>query len=353
MGVIEDPMTARDVGRLAAAGIFDSGASLRDGAIFLGDNDPVEPNIGSHLTGILNPEIAGPAMHAAFAAGSPSFYESLRRQQSTIPLEMVDVGYTNTLLGAESLKRAQRTTARFVNATMQVTCLGEAASDTLDDGRVISGVGGQHDFVTQAHDLEGARSVMVARATRRESGKVRSNIVWKHGHPTVPRHLRDLVVTEYGIADLRGKSDAETIAAMIAIADHRFQDGLVAEAQKAGKLPSDFAVPSRARENRPERIDEALDDDPIPRYPFGTVLTEPEDELRQALSLVADVEFSRPRTWPGWSSMRLGLTAPPARFRPHLRRMGLEHPRGWKERLMAAATVIALEEFGARDDRDR
>ena len=51
-----------------------------------------------------------------------------------------------------------------------------------------------------------------------------SNIRWAYGHQTIPRHLRDVTVTEYGVADLRGKSDADVIAAMLAVTDSRFQD---------------------------------------------------------------------------------------------------------------------------------
>ncbi len=59
------------------------------------------------------------------------------------------------------------------------------------------------------------------RATRSKGGEVTSNIVWRYGHTTIPRHLRDIVVTEYGVADLRGKTDSEVIAAMLAICDTR------------------------------------------------------------------------------------------------------------------------------------
>ena len=62
-----------------------------------------------------------------------------------------------------------------------------------------------------------------------------SNIRWDYGHTTIPRHLRDIVVTEYGVADLRGKSDRDVIAAMLAITDSRFQDELMRQAKDAGK----------------------------------------------------------------------------------------------------------------------
>ena len=74
----------------------------------------------------------------------------------------------------------------------------------LEDGRVVSGVGGQYNFVAQGHALHDARSILILRSWRESGGEVSSNIVWEYGHCTIPRHLRDIVITEYGIADLRG-----------------------------------------------------------------------------------------------------------------------------------------------------
>jgi acyl-CoA hydrolase len=61
---------------------------------------------------------------------------------------------------------------------------------------------------------------------------ISSNIVWKYGYITIPRHLRDIVITEYGIADLRARSDQDVIAAMLNITDSRFQDSLLLKYQK-------------------------------------------------------------------------------------------------------------------------
>ena len=119
---------------------------------------------------------------------------------------------------------------------MMATLLGDVISDGLEDGRIVSGVGGQYNFIAQAFALEGARSAIVLHATRTAAGKTYSNIRWRYGHTTIPRHLRDIIVTEYGIADIRGKSDSETIAAMLAITDSRFQDELLKQAKDAGKI---------------------------------------------------------------------------------------------------------------------
>lgn len=53
------------------------------------------------------------------------------------------------------------------------------------------------------------------RSTNEEDGKTLSNIRWNYGHITIPRHLRDIVVTKHGVANLRGRSDEEVITALL------------------------------------------------------------------------------------------------------------------------------------------
>ena len=183
-----------------------------------------------------------------------------------------------------------------------MTLLGAGVADQLEDGRVLSGVGGQYNFVAQAHELEGARSILMLRSWRESGGEVSSNIVWQYAHTTIPRHLRDMVVTEYGIADLRGKNDAEVIAALLAIADSRFQQALAEQAQSAGKLPKDFVLPERYRNNTPERLQACTR--PTQRrcrsFP-GSDFDEVEQDLQQGAGLAqAQAEAERdPRTGQG------------------------------------------------------
>ena len=82
---------------------------------------------------------------------------------------MTAISFTNTLDGDEAAKRAQRRHARFVNTAMVATLLGAVSSDQLEDGRVVSGAGGQHDLVAMAHALEGARSI-IGRAQHAAAG---------------------------------------------------------------------------------------------------------------------------------------------------------------------------------------
>ena len=129
---------------------------------------------------------------------------------------------------------------------MMATLLGAVVSDGLDDGQVVSGVGGQYNFVAQAFALQGARSILTVESTRQAGAGVASNIRWNYGHATIPRHLRDVIITEYGVADLRGKSDADVIATMLAVTDSRFQDELMRQAREAGKLSAELPDPGGA-----------------------------------------------------------------------------------------------------------
>lgn len=302
--------------------------------------------------GIIRREVDGAAIHAGFFADSRDFYRRLRElpAEDRARIAMMPVSFTNTLYDDEPAKRAGRRDARFVNTTMNVTLLGEAASDTLPDGRVVSGVGGQHDFVTQAFALEGGRAVMALNATRPDGSGVSSNIVASHPHLTVPRHLRDIVVTEYGIADLRGKSDGECIAAMLRITDNRFQDELMEKAKAAGKLPDAYTIPEDARRNTPEALAGQLVPFDLPTFPFGTDFDTIERRLIPALEHLKAA--SRSRT----ALARLALDGLRTRKTPRmaacLRRMRLDAPRGLHERAMALLLRGAMRASGDASGED-
>jgi len=242
--------------------------------------------------GILAREVDDSVLQAAFFLGSRAFYKELREmpERELARLRMTSVSFVNQLYGDEEAKRRARVKARFINNAMMATLLGAVVSDGLENGQVVSGVGGQFNFVAQAFALEDARSIIMVRATRAAGGRTTSNIRWSYGHTTIPRHLRDLVVTEYGVGDLRGKTDRDVIAAMLAITDSRFQDELVRRAKDAGKLERSFELPRECRDNTPERIARALaparEQGLIPPFPFGTDFTAAEQRLIPALELL-------------------------------------------------------------------
>ena len=243
--------------------------------------------------GIVKREVDGHAIHAGFFVDTRDFYRRLRAlpPEARGKIAMMPVSFTNQLYGQEEAKRAARRKARFVNGAMQVSVLGDVMSDSIENGQVVSGVGGQFNFVEQAFALEDGRAIITLPATRRSDGEVKSNIRWSVTATTVPRHMRDIVVTEYGIADLRGKSDAETIASLITIADSRFQQDLVRRAKSAGKLPSDYVVPREAMKNTPEAVSNWLRPhrDALPDFPFGTDFDEIERTLLPALEILAEL----------------------------------------------------------------
>lgn len=295
--------------------------------------------------GVIRREVDGVAIHAGFFLDSRDFYQRLRAlpEEKRARIAMMPVSFTNALHGDEEAKRAARVDARFVNAAMMVTLLGAAVSDGTEDGQVVSGVGGQFNFVDQAFALERARAVLTLPATRQGKGGLQSNIRWNYGHITIPRHLRDIVVTEYGIADLRGKSDADTIAALLAIADSRFQEELAEKAKSAGKLPKSWRLPKAARKNSPETLRGWLaphEGDALPRFPFGTDFSEIEQVLLPAL---ADLRSASNRLPALLSRAIDGLRGPPApREAEAIARMGLTDAAGWKTRLAASALRGAL-----------
>ncbi len=217
----------------------------------------------------------GKVLHGGFFLGSAEFYRGLRTMSDTerAKLAMCSVGKINQLDFNPRLYQAQRRKARFINTGLNVSLQGAVASDTLGSGQVVSGVGGQYNFVAMAHQLTDGRSILMIRASRGEGRRLLSNIVESFSSCTIPRHLRDIVITEYGIADLRSKTDEQVIKALLDIADSRFQGDLMRSAKAAGKLAKDYQLPVEFSDNTAARIRESVawakNRDMLPNYPFG------------------------------------------------------------------------------------
>jgi acyl-CoA hydrolase len=294
-GRVRSPLSVADLDFLLHYGIFKAGVQMRDGDLVLGDTRvPNDLASGAGFErvaeSLLGTRLAhGIFMTGGFFLGPRDFYERLRTMppQELAKIDMTRIDFINQLYGHGDLKRAQRRKARFMNSTMIVTLLGAACSDALESGQVVSGVGGQYNFVAMAHALPDARLLMMLRATHDNRDGLRSSIVWSYGHITIPRHLRDIVITEYGVADLRGQSDSEVIARLIAVADSRFQDELVKQAKAHGKLAPGYEVPERYRRNLPQVLDDKLhpwsEAGLLPDFPFGTDFTEDELHIVRAL----------------------------------------------------------------------
>jgi 4-hydroxybutyrate CoA-transferase len=116
-----------------------------------------------------------------------------------------------------------------VNSALEVDLLGQVNAESVD-GRQVTGIGGQFDFVLGAARAERGRSIIALPATA--SRGTRSRIVSRlaaGARVTTPRFLADYVVTEHGVAALRGKSDAGRARELLHIADPAFRDRIERE----------------------------------------------------------------------------------------------------------------------------
>ncbi len=125
--------------------------------------------------------------------------------------------------GPASLAQVERLWA--LNSALEVDLFGQANVE-WQAGRLISGLGGAPDFARAAKRSPGGRGVLALPATAR--GGTISRIVPRIGAPTVsiPRDDTDLIITEHGVADLRGASLEGRAKALIAIAAPEHREGL-------------------------------------------------------------------------------------------------------------------------------
>ncbi|HEX5361196.1 MAG TPA: acetyl-CoA hydrolase/transferase C-terminal domain-containing protein, partial [Fluviicoccus sp.] len=344
-GLIASPLDGDDISFLVRFGIFHEDCTFEDGQLHAGetvigndldDSDVLQGIIahclGQQLTG-------GIIMHGGFFLGPRDFYDTLRgmSEPERERICMSSITFINHLYGDrygdEKLKRAQRAKARFINTCMMTTLAGAHVSDGLENGKVVSGVGGQYNFVAQAHELPDGRSVLMMRSHRMVDGEVKSNIVTHYGHITIPRHLRDILVTEYGIADLRAKNDSDIIKALLNVTDSRCQEELREWAVAQGKLSADYIIPKIYRDNTPESLAARLEpfQASLPAFPFGTDFTKDELAIVKALmALKASTE----------NPLTLVKSVINSVFKDHevpqryLERMGLEETHSLKERVM-------------------
>ena len=354
-GALASHIDQRELARLTRFGLLPAGSRLEHDALVLPDGRRLDSDLRhtaarSALGRIFDRRRLrdGRYLRGAFFLGSKEFYAWLRGLNGDAfeGLSMTRVSDINDLRGGpDSLAALQRRSARFFNTAMMATALGAAASDALEDGRVVSGVGGQYNFVAMAHALRDARSVLLLRSSRSGATGTRSNILWSYGHTTIPRHLRDVFVTEYGVADLRGKSDHDCVMAMLAITDARFLDGLVAQAKRTGKLRARFSIPDRWRQNTPAHLHDALSTFQarglFAAFPFGSDFTSEEQRLLPALQWLK----RRLRGTAGKAGL-LGRALLADRPLPEdesaLRRLGLASPHDCRGRVLRRFVALGL-----------
>jgi acyl-CoA hydrolase len=357
-GAIKPLLSQQDFNWLQQFGIFKDSLTYDNGEIGVSAeirirvdlSDPenfdlvVHHCLGSNLKG-------GIVMHGGFFLGPRDFYDSLNAmdEEERKNFCMTSVMFVNQLYGQHELATLQRTHARFINTTMMNTLTGAACSDGLEDGQMVSGVGGQYNFVAMAHELPGGRSLLALRSTRSKNGKVTSNIVSHYGNLTIPRHLRDVVVTEYGIADLRGKQDKTVIAALLNITDSRFQQELMEKMKAAGKLPQDHQIPEAFQNNFPERLTSLMgkykEMGYFQTFPFGVDMTDVELVLARILKTLKS-RMSGPTGVIGSIKQAIATHTIPEAATPYLERMQLLDPQTLQDKMLRKLIVGVLTSEG-------
>jgi len=352
MKAIHSTLDQEDFEHLVYFGILKQGLRFSDGKIYDGDTiysaELHDPENLKAIRNILGKKLLnGQVLLAAFFIGPKSFYQALNdmSEEERKLFGMAGVGKVNQLYGAEELRSLQRKDGRFVNAGMKATLVGASVADQLDDGTVVSGIGGQYNFNAMAHALDDGRFILMIKSTKGSGKNLASNIVFKYGSCTITKHSRDIIVTEYGIADIRDMPEAEVIKRMLNIADSRFQQQLLDEAKKAGKIEDDYQIPEAYRNNYPETIAAILkpyqEKGYFKAFPFGTDLTDDDVALGSSLkALKALGENSKLRMITGLI-FEFFKSIPESAER-HLIRMELNSPSSFKERLYRKMVIFAL-----------
>ncbi|HEX6117215.1 MAG TPA: acetyl-CoA hydrolase/transferase C-terminal domain-containing protein [Solirubrobacterales bacterium] len=248
----EPSATDRTIAEHSAALIPD-GSTLQTGigavpsmiAALLADGDGGDYGIHSEMftTGLMTLCEAGKVTNrkgvydgvsvATFAAGTAELYAWLDGNEDVafLPVELVN--------SQEAI--ASNRSMVTINGALAIDIQGQVIADTIA-GVQYSGVGGHEDFIAgPALSLED-RALLCMSSTIEIGGETRSRIVpWFDAGAviTTPRHQVDVVVTEYGTAELQGKTTHQRGEALARIAHPDYRDGLLAAAERAsgGRAP--------------------------------------------------------------------------------------------------------------------
>lgn len=165
-------------------------------------------------------------MVATFALGSSRLYQFMDHNPA---LEIHPVDFTNapTLAG-------QNDNLVAINATLQIDLLGQCGSESL--GHLpYSGTGGQADFVRAANLSKGGKAFIVLPSTAKEDSLSRIvPVLSPDTHVSTSKNDINYVVTEFGVAQLRGKSAGQRARELIGIAHPNFREELTGQAKRMG-----------------------------------------------------------------------------------------------------------------------
>ena len=163
---------------------------------------------------------------ATFALGSAKLYRYMDRNPA---LEIHPVNFTN-----DPYLASQNDNLHAINATLQIDLLGQCGSESLGQSPY-SGTGGQSDFVRAANRSRGGKAFIVLPSTAKNDTLSRIVPVLSPGtHVSTSKNDVNYVVTEFGVAQLRGKSAGQRAKELIGIAHPQFRAELTAAAAKLG-----------------------------------------------------------------------------------------------------------------------
>lgn len=165
----------------------------------------------------------------AFALGSKKLYDFLDHNEA---VEMYRGRYTN-----DPYIIAQNSKMISVNTALQVDILGQVCSQSIGT-RQFSGTGGQLDTHRGAQMSPGGRGIIALRSTAK-NGSISTIVptLAPGAGVTVPSQDVDTIITEYGVAELRGKCVKDRMEALTAIAHPNFREWIREEAHRLGIVP--------------------------------------------------------------------------------------------------------------------
>jgi len=167
-------------------------------------------------------------MVATFALGSARLYRFMDRNPA---LEMHPADFTN-----DPWLAGRNDNLVAINGALQVDLLGQCGSESLGPSPY-SGTGGQSDFVRAANRSRGGKAIIVLPSTARNGTLSRIVPALTSGtHVTTSKNDVNYVVTEYGVAQLRGKSARRRAQELIAIAHPDFRGALADQARRMSLL---------------------------------------------------------------------------------------------------------------------
>ena len=163
---------------------------------------------------------------AAFAAGTAELYSWLHENPDVrfLPVDVVN--------SPEAI--AANHNMITVNGAISIDLFGQVVADTRD-GTQFSGIGGHEDFVSGPGLSASGRSLICLPSTSVVGGSTVSRIVASLPTGSVvstPRHQVDVIITEFGVAELHGRTIRERSRALAEIAHPQFRDELRSEAER-------------------------------------------------------------------------------------------------------------------------